>query len=78
MGLNVPGSPYAINFTSNVPESSGMIPMNVSVYPCSDTSLGCSCGDCPSSPTCSSSAPPPISKHSTCSIKMGSMKVKDL
>ena len=75
MGLNVPGSPYAINFTSIVPESSGMIPMNISAYSCSDTSLGCSCGDCPS-PTCSSSAAPSISKRSTCSFKMGSVEVK--
>lgn len=77
VGLNVPGSPYAINFTSIVPESSGMIPMNISAYSCSDTSLGCSCGDCPS-PTCSSSAAPSISKRSTCSVKMGSVEVKTL
>ncbi|KAL2895202.1 NPC intracellular cholesterol transporter 1 [Bienertia sinuspersici] len=76
VGLNVPGSPYAINFTSNVPESSGMRPMNVSAYACGDTSLGCSCGDCPSSPSCSNSAAPPISKSSTCSIRMGSMKAR--
>ncbi|CAO2833728.1 unnamed protein product [Amaranthus hypochondriacus] len=75
VGLNVPGSPYAINFTSIVPESSGMIPMNISAYSCSDTSLGCSCGDCPS-PTCSSSAAPSISKRSTCSVKMGSVEAK--
>uniref|UniRef100_A0A803MXB2 SSD domain-containing protein n=1 Tax=Chenopodium quinoa TaxID=63459 RepID=A0A803MXB2_CHEQI len=74
VGPNVPGSPYAINFTSSVPESSGMSPMNVSTYACSDTSLGCSCGDCPSSPTCSNSAAPSISKSGTCSIKMGSVK----
>uniref|UniRef100_A0A803N5E1 SSD domain-containing protein n=1 Tax=Chenopodium quinoa TaxID=63459 RepID=A0A803N5E1_CHEQI len=74
VGPNVPGSPYAINFTSSVPESSGMSPMNVSTYACSDTLLGCSCGDCPSSPTCSNSAAPSISKSGTCSIKMGSVK----
>lgn len=74
VGLNVPGSPYAINFSSNVPDSSGMIPMNISAYACSDTSLGCSCGDCPSSPTCSNSAAPSISKSNTCSIKLGSVK----
>lgn len=76
VGPNVPGSPYAINFPSSVPESSGMKPMNVSSYSCSDPSLGCSCGDCPSSPTCSSSASPPTSKSNTCSLKMGSLKAK--
>ncbi|XP_019052018.1 PREDICTED: Niemann-Pick C1 protein-like [Nelumbo nucifera] len=74
--LDVPGSPYAINFRSSIFESSGMKPMNVSVYSCGDTSLGCSCGDCPSSSTCSGSAPPlPHKKHS-CSISIGSLKVK--
>ncbi|KAL5706153.1 NPC intracellular cholesterol transporter 1 [Ranunculus cassubicifolius] len=73
--LGVPGSPYAINFKPNAPESSGMKPMNVSVYACGDTSLGCSCGDCPSSSVCSSSAPPLQGKDS-CSIRMGSVQVK--
>lgn len=76
VGLNVPGSPYAINFTSIVPEASGMSPMNISSYSCSDTSLSCSCGDCPLSPTCTSSAAPSISKSKTCSVKMGSVEVK--
>ncbi|KAG9443097.1 hypothetical protein H6P81_018951 [Aristolochia fimbriata] len=74
--LNMPGSPYAINFRSRVPDSSGMKPMNISVYSCADTSLGCSCGDCPSSPECADSAPPsPHHKHS-CSVKIGSLRVK--
>ncbi|KAF9608782.1 hypothetical protein IFM89_011551 [Coptis chinensis] len=73
--LGVPGSPYSIKFLSNTPQSSGMKPMNVSVYSCSDTSLGCSCGDCPSVPICSSSAAPPPKKHS-CSIRIGSLRVK--
>ncbi|KAK9129235.1 hypothetical protein Sjap_009722 [Stephania japonica] len=72
----VPGSPYAINFRSSISESSGMKPMNVSAYSCGDTSLGCSCGDCPSSPTCSGSAPPSPHKKHSCTIKMGSLKVK--
>ncbi|KMS99730.1 hypothetical protein BVRB_1g020980 [Beta vulgaris subsp. vulgaris] len=76
VGLNVPGSPYAINFTSIVPEASGMSPMNISSYSCSDTSLSCSCGDCPLSPTCTSSAAPSISKSKTCSVKMGSVEAK--
>ncbi|OVA00612.1 Sterol-sensing domain [Macleaya cordata] len=77
-GLNVPGSPYAMNFRSAAPPSSGMKPMNVSVYSCGDTSLGCSCGDCPSSPTCSSSTPPSPHKKRSCSIRIGSLKVKCL
>ncbi|KAK7360941.1 hypothetical protein VNO77_02960 [Canavalia gladiata] len=50
------GSPYAIMFRPNAIDSSGMKPMNVSTYLCADISLGCSCGDCPSSSVCSSSA----------------------
>ncbi|PIA46753.1 hypothetical protein AQUCO_01500358v1 [Aquilegia coerulea] len=75
-GNDVPGSPYAINFQSKTQESSGMMPMNVSVYSCGDTSLGCSCGDCPSSAICSSSAPSSFHKKHSCSIKIGSLQVK--
>lgn len=74
----MPGSPYAINFRSNIPSSSGMKPMNVSVYSCSDTSLGCSCGDCPSSPICSGSAPPSPHDKRSCSIRLGSLKVRSI
>ncbi|KAH7511464.1 hypothetical protein JRO89_XSUnG0200700 [Xanthoceras sorbifolium] len=72
----MPGSPYTINFKLNIPESSGMELMNVSVYSCGDTSLGCSCGDCPLSPVCSSSEPPSPQRKETCSIRVGSLKVK--
>ncbi|GAY49262.1 hypothetical protein CUMW_117840 [Citrus unshiu] len=71
---NLPGSPYTIKFWPSAPESSGMIPMNVSAYSCADGSLGCSCGDCTSSPVCSSTAPPPH-KSSSCSVKMGSLNM---
>ncbi|XP_059445975.1 uncharacterized protein LOC132177601 [Corylus avellana] len=70
-----PGSPYAINFKSSVPDSSAIMPMNVSTYPCGDTSLGCSCGDCPLSPVCSDSEPPTPHKEDSCSIRIGSVKV---
>lgn len=70
-----PGSPYAISFKSIVPESSTMELMNVSTYPCGDTSLGCSCGDCPLSPACSSSEPPSPHKKDPCSVRIGSLKV---
>ncbi|KAK7840310.1 npc intracellular cholesterol transporter 1 [Quercus suber] len=69
-----PGSPYAIGFKSIVPESSKMELMNVSTYPCGDTSLGCSCGDCPLSPACSSSEPPSPPKKDSCSVRIGSLK----
>lgn len=70
-----PGSPYAIDFKSSVPDLSGMELMNVSAYSCGDTSLGCSCGDCPSSPQCSNSEPPSPPKKDQCSIDIGPVKV---
>ncbi|KAJ7966974.1 Niemann-Pick C1 protein [Quillaja saponaria] len=75
-GLKVPGSPYTITFRSNTTESSGMKPMNVSSYSCGDTSLGCSCGDCPSSSVCSNTVPPASHKRDSCSMRIGSLKVK--
>ncbi|OWM70574.1 hypothetical protein CDL15_Pgr014247 [Punica granatum] len=74
--LTVPGSPYAINFLPNATETSGMRPMNVSTYSCGDTSLGCSCGDCPSSTVCSNIAPPQQHKEESCSVRLGSIKAK--
>ncbi|XVE56281.1 hypothetical protein DITRI_Ditri03aG0226000 [Diplodiscus trichospermus] len=73
-GPNLPGSPYAIQFQPTAPESSGMKPMNVSTYSCGDVSLGCSCGDCPSSPICANTAPPSSQKGTTCSVRLGSLK----
>ncbi|KAK4759848.1 hypothetical protein SAY87_022979 [Trapa incisa] len=73
--LYFPGSPYSINFKSVVPEPSPMELMNVSVYSCGDTSLGCSCGDCPPSPMCSASGPPPPHENDSCSIKIWSIQV---
>lgn len=72
----MPGSPYSISFKQNVPESSGMELMNVSVYSCGDSSLGCSCGDCPLSPVCSSSEPPSPKRRETCSVRIGFLKVR--
>ncbi|KAM7258591.1 hypothetical protein ACFE04_014332 [Oxalis oulophora] len=71
-----PGSPYAINFKSNLDESYGMKLMNVSTYSCGDTSLGCSCGDCPSSPECANSKPPEPHQNDSCFIRIGFVKVK--
>lgn len=72
--LGLPGSPYAINFRSSTPELSVMEHMNVSTYSCGDTSLGCSCGDCPSSPACSYPEPPPPTRES-CSFRIGFLEV---
>lgn len=73
--LGLPGSPYAITFRSRPPEASRMELMNVSVYSCGDTSLGCSCGDCPASPVCSDLEPPSPHEKDPCSISIGSLKV---
>ncbi|KAL6509851.1 hypothetical protein OROGR_022339 [Orobanche gracilis] len=75
-GTGLPGSPFAINFLPVAPESWGLRPMNVSTYSCGDTSLGCSCGDCPSSAACSNSALPAPSKKDSCSVRIGSIKAK--
>ncbi|KAJ0024062.1 hypothetical protein Pint_09225 [Pistacia integerrima] len=73
---NLPGSPYPIKFLPSAPESYGMKPMNVTTYSCGDVSLGCSCGDCSSSPVCSSTAPPSLHKQGSCSVRIGSLKAK--
>ncbi|KAK7311019.1 hypothetical protein RJT34_08869 [Clitoria ternatea] len=70
------GSPYAITFQPTATMSSGMKPMNVSTYSCGDVSLGCSCGDCPSSSVCSNSASTTTRKRDSCSIKVGTLMVK--
>lgn len=53
-----------------------MKPMNVTTYSCGDISLGCSCGDCPSSPVCSNAVPPASHKGGSCSVRFGSLKVR--
>jgi len=73
--IDMPGSPYTINFRTSVPKSSGMKLMNVPVYACNDTLLGCSCGDCPSAPVCSSLDPPHSQTKDSCTVKIGSLKV---
>ncbi|XP_029130444.1 NPC intracellular cholesterol transporter 1, partial [Cajanus cajan] len=70
------GSPYAITFRPDATGSSGMKPMNVSTYSCGDISLGCSCGDCPSSSVCSNSASPTTDKKDSCSVRVGTLMVK--
>lgn len=71
------GSPYAITFWPNATASSDMKPMNVSTYSCGDISLGCSCGDCPSSSVCSNSASTTTNKKDSCSVKIGTLMVRE-
>ncbi|XP_010690227.2 uncharacterized protein LOC104903808 isoform X1 [Beta vulgaris subsp. vulgaris] len=75
-GLGMPGSPYSIKFQTSAPESSEMVLMDVSTYSCNDTSLGCSCGDCPSSPVCSSLEPPHSQTKDSCSFRLGAIKMQ--
>jgi len=70
------GSPYAIDFRSNISDSSAMKPMNVTVHSCGDPSLGCSCGDCPSSSVCLESSSPAPQNKGSCRITMGSLEVR--
>ncbi|CAH1435314.1 unnamed protein product [Lactuca virosa] len=74
--LQVPGSPYGINFRPDADVSTGMKPMNVTTYSCGDTSLGCSCGDCPSSPVCSGSTLSSPHNKGSCSVRIGSLKAR--
>ncbi|CAN6249743.1 unnamed protein product [Urochloa humidicola] len=75
---NEPGSPYLITFRSDFSDSSGVKPLNSTVYSCGDPSLGCSCGDCPSSSVCTGSFLPQLNTETSCSVKMGSLKAKCL
>ncbi|KAL8135782.1 hypothetical protein AgCh_010405 [Apium graveolens] len=74
--LNTPGSPYGINFRSDIDDSSAMKLMNTTTYSCSDSSLGCSCGDCASSSVCSNSAPVSSQKTGSCSVRIGPLKAR--
>ncbi|KAL3503296.1 hypothetical protein ACH5RR_037745 [Cinchona calisaya] len=69
---------YKLKFGKSVtPDSSGMKPMNMSIYSCGDTSLGCSsCDDCPASPVCSASVSPAPRKRGSSSVRIGSLKRK--
>ncbi|KAJ1272298.1 hypothetical protein BS78_06G191600 [Paspalum vaginatum] len=76
---NEPGSPYLITFRSDSGDSSGVKPLNSTIYSCGDPSLGCSCGDCPSSSVCTgSSLLPQLNTETSCSVKVGSLKAKCL
>ncbi|KAG1362724.1 putative NPC intracellular cholesterol transporter 1 [Cocos nucifera] len=68
---NEPGSPYAIAFQTNLNDLVRIKPMNVTVYSCGDSSLGCSCGDCPSSSVCFDSASPSPHEKQACATRIG-------
>ncbi|KAG0501372.1 hypothetical protein HPP92_001444, partial [Vanilla planifolia] len=73
--VNMPGSPYKITFRTDTSSSSGMKPMNITVFSCGDSLLGCSCGDCPSVSQCSNSSLTVLEKGS-CKVRIGSLRVK--
>lgn len=74
-GLYEAGSPYQITFKTSGEEVMGMRLLNTSVTPCWDSSLGCSCGDCPSASSCAEPLPPPSNDDVGCSVKIGALKV---
>uniref|UniRef100_A0A0E0KTZ0 SSD domain-containing protein n=1 Tax=Oryza punctata TaxID=4537 RepID=A0A0E0KTZ0_ORYPU len=76
--LNQIGSPYLITFPSDISGSSAVKPLNATIYSCGDPSLGCSCGDCPSSSVCTGSLLPQLNTETSCSVKIGSLKAKCL
>lgn len=75
-GLYEPGSPFLINFRTDDKEGSPMIPLNTPIAPCYDSSLGCSCGDCPVASTCAEPAPPAPPKSKGCSVNIAGHQVK--
>lgn len=75
-GLYEPGSPFLINFRTDNKKGSPMIPLNTPVAPCYDSSLGCSCGDCPVASTCAEPAPPAPPKSKGCSVNIAGHQVK--
>uniref|UniRef100_A0A0E0DH75 SSD domain-containing protein n=1 Tax=Oryza meridionalis TaxID=40149 RepID=A0A0E0DH75_9ORYZ len=76
--LNQIGSPYLITFPSDISGSTAVKPLNATIYSCGDPSLGCSCGDCPSSSVCTGSLSPQLNTETSCSVKTGSLKAKCL
>ncbi|XP_006652645.2 NPC intracellular cholesterol transporter 1-like [Oryza brachyantha] len=76
--VNEIGSPYLITFPSDISGMSSVKPLNATIYSCGDPSLGCSCGDCPSSSVCTGSLLPQLNTETSCSVKMGSLKAKCL
>ncbi|KAL2621017.1 hypothetical protein R1flu_001222 [Riccia fluitans] len=70
-----PGSPYQITYKTSGGEDKGMQPLNISVAPCWDSSLGCSCGDCPAANSCAEPLPPSEDKKEGCNVKIGPLQI---
>ncbi|BBN15246.1 Niemann-Pick C1 protein [Marchantia polymorpha subsp. ruderalis] len=67
------GSPYQINYKTNA--VGDIRPLNTSVTPCWDSSLSCSCGDCPSATSCAEPLPPSDNKDEGCHVTLGSLQI---
>ncbi|KAH7388448.1 hypothetical protein KP509_16G076200 [Ceratopteris richardii] len=75
--LYEPGSPFAINFATAAGSSPLIQPLNVSVVPCGDTLLSCSCGDCPSADYCERTTPSPsYNAEDHCTVDLGLIQVQ--
>ncbi|KAL3681041.1 hypothetical protein R1sor_023997 [Riccia sorocarpa] len=73
--LYQPGSPYQITYKTSGWETKGLEPLNISVAPCWDSSLGCSCGDCPAATSCAEPPPPSQGKEEGCKVKIGPLQI---
>lgn len=69
-----PGSPYNIQFRTSTSDGIAVKLLDLPVAACSDPSLSCSCGDCPSANKCSTPQPA-NNKISECSVTIGPFEV---
>ncbi|KAJ7299954.1 hypothetical protein O6H91_Y105400 [Diphasiastrum complanatum] len=75
-GLYAPGSPFAIRFRTSAPKLSSIRPLNTTMVPCWDSSLSCSCGDCPTAKYCSQAPPTPTNHTSVCAVHIGGNQIR--
>ncbi|XP_024370575.1 uncharacterized protein [Physcomitrium patens] len=73
-----PGSPFAINFRTDVKEGTSVVPINSSVSACFDPSLACSCGDCPAASTCAEPNPPAPPQNRGCFVRIVGLEIRCL
>ncbi len=52
-----------------------MEPVDIPVAACDDSSLGCSCGDCPGASICADISPPPPPPSEGCFVKIADYQV---
>jgi hypothetical protein len=69
-----PGSPYNMQFRTSTNDGIPVKLLDLPVAACSDPSLSCSCGDCPSANKCSTPQPA-TNKISGCSVAIGPFEV---